>query len=424
MRISGFSKFSDAARTRVGALVSWEDADRPPLELFFETDSAFAADIQPEANAFLLAGILPAFRNGERRLWIEGSVCPRLCEGLETVMSLQSAWHGRSRRAVAIESSRGRRTSTRGPARAGLYFTGGVDSLHALWWNRRSYPLDHPAAFRDAIYVEGLSFPEEIPSARNRNVTERQRRALASIASECDLSVISVRSNIRMLEPDNVFVAQEALSCLLASIAHAFCLRLSSVSFAAALDLHTLVAWGTHPLLDANYGSTAMEFRQEDWTVERQTKIRHITPWKAALQNMMVCLEGPLPEGRLNCGRCEKCVRTMVGLLAAGELAGTEAFPDQRLTPEMLDGLELIHHLRFLPNFWRPFVGPLRALGREDLARAVERLVARARRKERWLEERDWKGAVRKFDRRHLGGVLLRASRRMRGIPEAAQAPS
>lgn len=111
---------------------------------------------------------------------------------------------------------------------------------------------------------------------------------------------------------------------------------------------------------------------------------------------------------------------TRVGLLAAGGPAGTEAFPDQQITPEMLDDLELIHHLRFLPNFWSPFVEPLRALDREDLARAVERIAVRARRKERWLEEHDWKGTVRKFDRKHLGGALLRVSRRLRGFPAPA----
>jgi hypothetical protein len=420
VKISNFRVLRRPEATQMVASIAWEDCPREPLELFFETDADLAGDFEPQANAFLLAGILPAFRNRERRLSIEGSVCPLLCEGLETVMSLQRAWYGRGRE-VAIEPSRGRRPSIRGPARAGMYFTGGVDSLHTLWWNRRNYPPGHPSVFRDAIYVEGLSFPEEIASARNQDVTQRQRRAVAAIAADCDLSVLPLRSNIRMLEPDNVFVAREGLSCLLASMAHVFCGRLTSVSFAAALDLQSLVPWGTHPLLDANYASTAIEFRQEDWTLERQTKIQHIVSWKPALQHMMVCLEGPLSDGRLNCGQCEKCVRTMVGLLAAGRLAGTEAFLCQGITPETLDGLELIHHLRFLPNFWSPFVEPLRALGREDLAQAVERLVARARRKERWLEERDWKGAVRKFDRKRLGGVLLRTTRRIRGIPLAAQ---
>ncbi len=415
MRISGLTKSSGAAGTRIGARVTWEESDRGPLDLFFETGAEFGEDLNPEANAFLLAAIFPAFRGGERRLRIEGAICPRLSEGLETVMRLQNAWHGPGRLPVAIEPAGGWRPALRGRDRAGLFLTAGVDSLHTLWWNRGNYPDDHPAAFRDAISIEAISFSEDTPSPRNLDVTRRQRRAVAAIAAETRLTTILVRSNIRALEPDNDRVAEESFSCLLACVAHAFSRRLTAVSLAAGLDLGRIIPWGTHPLLDPNYCSSSLEFRQEGWTLDRLSKIRRIAGWKAALENMMVCFEGPLPDGRFNCGRCEKCVRTMMGLLIAGKLDGATSFPTVAITPEVLDRLEMGYHLDFLPSFWAPFVEPLKARGREDLSRAVGRLVARSRRHQRWLDERDWKGRVRRFDRKHLGGVLLRASRRLRG---------
>jgi hypothetical protein len=415
VRVSDFSRSSDAQRTRVSALVAWEDSDRPALRLFFETDSAFAQCFDPGGNAFLLAAVLTAFRDRERRLWIDGVVCPRLVEGLEAAMELLQVWYGANRRPVAIESAAGRRPSVRGPDRSGLFLTNGVDSLHALWWNRRSYPPGHPAAFRDAIYVEGLSFPEEVPTPRNLNVTRRERRAVESVAAEYGLTVIPVGTNIRMLAPEHAFVAKEALSSLLASVAHGFSRRLTSVSFAAGLNLGRLVPDGSNPMLDPNYCSSAIEIRQEDWTLDRLSKIRRIAGWKTAIENLSVCFEGPLADDRLNCGRCEKCLRSMVGLLIAGKLPEATAFPPD-VTADALDRLELINHLEFLPNFWAPFVEPLKALGRDDLAGAVRRLVGRARRKILWLDERDWKGAVRRFDRRHMGGALLSAWRWQRGL--------
>jgi hypothetical protein len=419
--VSGLAKHSGPVRTRVSALVTWEDSARPPVQLFFETDSEHADSLNPEPNAFLLAGILPAFRHGERRLRVDGEICPRLIEGLETVMRLHIAWRGPGRRPVEIEPTGGRRASLRAPARSGMFLTGGVDSLHTLWWNRNHYAHDHPAAFRDALYIEGVSFPEETPSPRNRDVTRRQIQALAAIGAGTGLTVITFQTNIRRLELDNTFVAEEAMSSLLASAAHAAARRLTSVSFGAGLDLATLRPWGTHPLLDLNYCSSAVELHQEDWTLDRLTKIRRIAGWKTALTHMMVCFEGPLENGTYNCGSCEKCVRTMMGLLIAGRLDLAGAFPRREITVESLERLDPGYHVDFLPYFWRPLIEPLNAIGRKDLAAAVRRLIARAQRRQRWLEERDWKGKVRRFDRAHLGGILLRASRRARGLSPIAR---
>jgi hypothetical protein len=398
--------------------VTWEDTDRPPLDVFFEVDSRIAPELEPDANALLLAGILPAFRNGERRLRIDGDVCPLLCEGLETAMTLQRSWYGGSRRTVVIEAA-GRRASPRRSARAGLFLTGGVDSVHALWWNRGAFPSEHPAAFRDAVTVEGLSFPEATPSARNQDVTRRQGAAVAAVASESGLEVVGVRTNIRLLEPDPDFLAREGLSVLLASVGHALSRRTTYVSFGAVLDRTTLIPRGSHPLLDACFCSSALEFRQEDWTIDRLTKIRRIAGWRAAVENLMVCFEGPLADGRLNCGQCEKCLRTVAGLWIAFGRPEAPSFPEGALTAEAIDRIEPAHHLDILPDFWSQFVEPFRTMGRRDLSRACRRLADRARRRLLRSEGRGWTGAARRFDREHLHGVVRRAARRIRGVSGA-----
>jgi hypothetical protein len=76
------------------------------------------------------------------------------------------------------------------------------------------------------------------------------------------------------------------------------------------------------------------------------------------------------------------------------------------IDPSFLDPLSTGH--------WRPLPSSLRAKGRPDLAAAAEVTLRNACRKLDGLDDRGWKGELRRFDRRYLGGRLLRASRRIR----------
>jgi hypothetical protein len=126
----------------------------------------------------------------------------------------------------------------------------------------------------------------------------------------------------------------------------------------------------------------------------------------------MVCGEAPVDTGFPNCGRCEKCVRTLLELEISGGRATASAFPPGEITADDLDALapEFWVH-----SYWRELIEPLRARGRQDLALAVCRVADRSLRFRDWLEERGWKGWIRGVDRRHLSGRLAGAIRSLRG---------
>ena len=50
--------------------------------------------------------------------------------------------------------------------------------------------------------------------------------------------------------------------------------------------------------------------------LSRLEKVRLISEWDAAVNNIRVCWEGDVPGE--NCGICEKCVRTQLELVAVG----------------------------------------------------------------------------------------------------------
>ena len=73
---------------------------------------------------------------------------------------------------------------------------------------------------------------------------------------------------------------------------------------------------------------------------------------------------------KLNCGRCEKCVRTMLELEALGLLDKTRAFEADQVDPAWLDAFSIT--IRVREPFYQELISPLNARGRTDLAEVIE----------------------------------------------------
>jgi hypothetical protein len=63
---------------------------------------------------------------------------------------------------------------------------------------------------------------------------------------------------------------------------------------------------------------------------------------------------------------------------------------------------------------YRELIDPLRVQGRPNLASLIEAKSAEFQKVLAWEEERDWKGAVKRFDRRFLGSSLFRSYKTIR----------
>jgi hypothetical protein len=79
---------------------------------------------------------------------------------------------------------------------------------------------------------------------------------------------------------------------------------------------------GSHPLTDPLWSTEGTEIVHEGAEVGRADKVAKIAENPAALACLMVCANSVTS----NCGRCEKCLRTMIALRALG--VSTTAFPE------------------------------------------------------------------------------------------------
>lgn len=385
MRIENLNVEERDAGRRVRADVIFETAARPPLTLYFELPYPFAEDLEPNAEAFLLAALPVAVWWGERRIRIEARLCTRFRDGARAAMAVYARWFPRCR-PLSIEPSDGYAPTTpRAPQRTASLLSGGVDGLAALRANRLDYPRRHPAAISDCILLFGANdfdctasgpVPERLAMFR-----QLQSR-LQDLAADEDFELIPVETNTRVLCGDYTCWTSVAFGAANVSVAHALSRRFDRVLFASdGLGVDPPPA-ASHPLLDQHYSTAAVTVRHEQASWSRIDKLRLLADWPAALRLMQPCHRTEvLAEGRVNCGRCEKCVRTMLGLLALGKLREADAFRENDVTPEMVARIPL--HNSVKAALLSQLVDPVCRAGRDDLARAIRGRVARFLRRER-----------------------------------------
>ncbi len=432
MRIDNFAKATKDGKTKVSATVTWEDCDRPTREVWFVTDAEFADDIEPEPNAFLLGAILFAMRNGEKRVLVDGSVCPQLRTGLATAMKQLRAWYGEDRhQLVAIEASEGFHPPVPSAApRVAWFFSGGVDSMATLRGNRLDYPLDHPGAIKDGFFIQGFDFGAYESLDANQEHFEKVVASQSEFARNNGITCIPVQTNLRHLDDNDDFFYYDCFGAALAAIPHLFSRRITAARIPSSDNVSRLVPEGSHPLLDPNYSSASVQIIHDSYHLKRIEKVHLVAEWDEALTCLRACFNAFRKD--INCGECEKCLRTMTGLLTAGKLKDCPTYPLDDLTPEHLDtliaappdplpeGREKILRCiyrsltRGNSEYWLEMLEPLRKVGRDDLADAAAAKLAESKAYRDRLSSAGLRGAVRRLDQKLLNGSLAALRRRLK----------
>lgn len=352
MIVSGFTTEEDSARAKV----RWEEAGRDAQEIFVQ-----GRDLCADPNGFLMLCFLPAWHAGERRVIVEGGdICPVLRANLAAASQTLMRWH-RLADPPRIEASSG----TRLPGeRVGLFVSGGIDSLASLRSSLQRIPRSHPEAVSATILVSG--------STSERKFT-RLREVHEIIAREAGVQPIALRTNAQSLHGNNMsFYIKIYHGAFLAGLAHFLSGQLRKVKISATFDAANLEPWGSHPLLDPFYSSAHMAIDHHGLEMSRLAKTAIVAEWPVALDHVNVCVS-PNSVGE-NCGRCEKCLRTMLALLALGKLNATAAFLRRDLRAEDLTDLKIEN--AYQASCYRDLLLPLRNRGRSDLAAVLERKLA------------------------------------------------
>jgi hypothetical protein len=404
--------------TRLSATVTWEENDRPKQSLWFESA---AAPLTPSAEAYLVGCAMPALRDREKRVLVEGAVGPELLESMAEAIAWIVTAFGYDNPPPVLECARTNQTprTAAGRRHAGM-LSCGVDSLALIRLNHARYAETHPHRIGAGIAIGGFDC---VTATQYAQLLERAH----AIGQSAGIEVLDVATNLMEVakwpNPTRPFVrfsTRQYEACILAACGHALSERISGISIGStgvkpAVTLRRL--HGTHPLLDPLYGSASMRVFHEHSTMMRLEKLRVVAEWDTALRNLMVCNQWERTE--LHCGRCGKCVRAILEFMALGQLDASP-FRGRSVSAEDVLSTGVTHAIA--ASAWEDLVPPMMALGRDDLARAIRAIVADYRRNQR-IEA--MKERAKQADARYLGGMTVRANRFARRmlLPSRAASP-
>jgi hypothetical protein len=124
----------------------------------------------------------------------------------------------------------------------------------------------------------------------------------------------------------------------MAAVGHLLSPLLHTMFVASSRWIASVRPSGSHPDIDLRWSSERIEFVHHGFEASRSDKVRRIAASDAALRTLRVCWRNP--EGTFNCGRCEKCLRTMFALSCFGALERATTFPG-RIDPELIARIPL-----------------------------------------------------------------------------------
>jgi len=134
-------------------------------------------------------------------------------------------------------------------------------------------------------------------------------------------NVIEIETNLRSFLRPYVSYATLSHGAALAGIGHLLAPFFRRMYIASTYTRDHLFPWGSHPELDPLWSTETLEFVHDGGEATRVEKAAWLSESDLALQSLRVCA-----GGTNNCGRCEKCVRTMINLASVGALDRCTSF--------------------------------------------------------------------------------------------------
>ncbi|MFP6872828.1 MAG: hypothetical protein VCA55_04895 [Verrucomicrobiales bacterium] len=297
---------SEGARIQDGEI---DCRGRLKVNGMFLADIAFVAsgnDLKPPLfpGDCLFAGVLLLAMSEKYNLRSELPLSPGLLESADEISTIIDAWHPQAS-AVKLSCPSGSigQDAIRKASGVGCFFSGGVDSFYSL--------LRHRDEITHLIFIHGFDIPLHKKESR-----EVSSQGVHKVAEELGIEVIEVSTDIRYFGDGIAGWGFYGIPVLIAS-AHLLSGVLGKVYLPSTYDYAQLRPNVTHPYIDPMWSTDSVRIVHDGACANRAQKCEAIAGWDLALRHLRVCWE---LGGKLNCGECEKCIRTEIALDVLGQL--------------------------------------------------------------------------------------------------------
>lgn len=261
------------------------------------------------AESLLSMALVPAMKSGSR-LVIEGSVSDQLYSALPTIQDIYATWY-KSLRRIQVTGITPESRAAVHSGRTGAFFSGGLDAYYTF--------LKHQSEITDLVFIHNFDRQVEDPE-----LLKRKSDAVREVGAHFKKNVVEVETNLRSFLDRYVEWGPIGHGPMLVTIGHLLANHLDRVYIAASRTYENLSPAAIHPLLDPLWSTETLKFVHDGCEADRVAKAALIGQSEMALRTLRVCFMHH--GGAYNCGRCEKCIRTMLNLEAVGALDQCSTF--------------------------------------------------------------------------------------------------
>jgi len=310
----------ETSRTDTGATLSAQIRCRgcalDGSKLWLRYPPEFYDYLSSSADPWIAMLLWPAMRLGQD-LHVDAVASSKLVEAAPTLMAIMHCWDARLKpvevrpEATSCEREAGTAVAS--------FFSGGVDSFYSAL--KHTAPETPPGErITHLISARGLDI-----RLHDEVLWTRVRSCLRDAAAEIGCTWVECSTNVREVVPQELVGWFMYYGAALAGIGLGVQGLWNTVLFPAGQTYAEMYPSGSHPLWDRLWSTESIRIVNDGAEATRTEKIvSRIAQSEVALEHLRVCWRNP--DGRYNCGMCEKCIRTMVSLKIAGVLDRCRSF--------------------------------------------------------------------------------------------------
>lgn len=294
-----------------GAVVASATMESPSGErtrLWYRVPIEHRSALTKGSDPFLLGTLFKAMRESTG-LIVHGEVSPSLLRNLEELQAAWACWRPEKYTKISITAAVEREQPRASSSDAAIVaFSGGVDSSFTAFRHRTGRCGILARDLQAGLMVHGFDIPLD-----QHDAFERAAKKSAKMLESIDMALVTMATNFRELGGS----WEDAHGTAVAS-----CMTLLQGGYGVGLIASTepydslVLPWGSNPLTDRLMSSDAFQIIHDGAAFTRSDKIREIASWPEALRYLRVCWKGDHRDR--NCGRCEKCIRTILNFRAVG----------------------------------------------------------------------------------------------------------
>lgn len=308
------------------------------------------------AEAFGAALLVPALHAG-RPLRLEGDVCDSWSANLARLTAaFRALWYPAAPRPLVVPARKPSGAVAAVGATA-LCFSGGVDAYYTL--------LHGGKRVDRLVYVVGYDV-----SLRKRRRAAGVTALIRDVAGEIGCESTVVRTNLRRHPLVRKTPWLRAFGGALAAMGHLLGPHIDRMLLSSDGLGFEHPEVGSRPTTDSLHGSATLTVEHVAAAVTRLEKIHRIASEPLVQRHLRVCWKNV--GSLMNCGRCEKCIRTMLALDVCGMLGRFPGFGHGRGLVSAIDALPAVDGV--VEPFYRNLLD--RGLS-QPTAAAVGRLLQR-----------------------------------------------